>query len=55
MAFGKLGQSFTFREVMDLVCDDLQLVEREISLESIAILEAFRKSQNGAIVELASL
>jgi hypothetical protein len=30
-------------------------LDPEVSLESIAILEGFRKSQNGAVVELASL
>ena len=40
MAIGKIRQALTFREVQDLVRDDLQLVEREISLESIASVDA---------------
>jgi octaprenyl-diphosphate synthase len=40
MAFGKLRQALTFREVQSLVRDDLQLVEREISMESIASVDA---------------
>lgn len=40
MAFGKLRQALTFREVQDLVRDDLQQVEREISVESIASVDA---------------
>lgn len=38
--FSKLGQSLTFREILDLVRDDLERVEREISLESVASVEA---------------
>lgn len=40
MALSKLGQSLTAREIMDLVQDDLQEVERQISLESIASVSA---------------
>ncbi|HYI94051.1 MAG TPA: polyprenyl synthetase family protein [Bryobacteraceae bacterium] len=36
MSFGKLGQSLTAKEILDLVQDDLRKVEREISLESMA-------------------
>jgi octaprenyl-diphosphate synthase len=36
MSFGKLGQSLTAKEILDLVEDDLRKVEREISLESMA-------------------
>lgn len=38
--FSKIGQSLTFREIMDLVREDLEKVEREISLESVASVEA---------------
>ena len=40
MAFGKLGQSFTAREIMELVREDLAGVEREIGLESIGSVDA---------------
>jgi octaprenyl-diphosphate synthase len=40
MGLGKLGQSLTAREVLDLVKDDLAKVEREISLESVASVDA---------------
>jgi len=40
MALSKLRQMLTFREVQDMVRDDLQQVEREISLESIASVDA---------------
>jgi octaprenyl-diphosphate synthase len=40
MSFSKLGQSFTAREVFDLVKEELKLVEREINIESIAGVEA---------------
>jgi octaprenyl-diphosphate synthase len=40
MAFSKLGQSLTAREVLELVRADLERVEREISLESVASVEA---------------
>ena len=38
--FSKIGQSLTAREILDLVRSDLDKVEREISLESIASVEA---------------
>ena len=38
--FSKIGQSLTAREILDLVRSDLEKVEREISLESIASVEA---------------
>ena len=37
--FSKLSQSFTAKEIFDLVRDDLERVEREISLESVASVE----------------
>ncbi len=40
MAFGKLGQALTVREIFDLIQDDLRLIETEIGLESIASVEA---------------
>src|SRR5258708_17379004 len=40
MAFSKLGQSLTAREVLERVRADLERVEREISLESVASVEA---------------
>jgi octaprenyl-diphosphate synthase len=40
MAFSKLGQSLTAREVFDLVKSDLEKVEREITLESLASVDA---------------
>ena len=40
MAFGKLGQTLTAIEIFDLVRKDLDQVEREIGLESIASVEA---------------
>jgi octaprenyl-diphosphate synthase len=40
MAFGKLGQALTVREIFDLIQDDLRLIEAEIGLESIAPVEA---------------
>src|SRR5215472_697792 len=40
MGLGKLGQSLTAREIFDLVKDDLERVEREISLESVASIDA---------------
>ena len=38
--FSKIGQSLTAREILDLLRSDLEKVEREISLESIASVEA---------------
>jgi octaprenyl-diphosphate synthase len=40
MGLGKLGQALTAREIFDLVKDDLAKVEREISLESVASVDA---------------
>ncbi len=40
MGFGKLGQAVTAREVFDLVRDDLERVEKEISRESVASVDA---------------
>src|SRR5712691_11174034 len=40
MAFGKIGQSFTALEIHDLVRKDLDQVEREIGLESVASVDA---------------
>src|ERR1700730_13806828 len=37
---GKLGQILSAREISSLLGDDLQLVEREIGLESVASVEA---------------
>jgi len=36
---GKLGQAFTAKEIFDLISSDLQRVEREIGLESIASVD----------------
>lgn len=40
MGFSKLGQTLTAREILDLVKHDLERVEREISLESVASVDA---------------
>ena len=40
MAFSKLGQALTAKEVFDLIKDDLERVEKEISLESVASVDA---------------
>jgi octaprenyl-diphosphate synthase len=40
METGKLGQTLSAREVLDLVQGDLERVEREISLESVASVDA---------------
>ncbi len=40
MELGKLGQILSTREIFDLVKDDLQRVEKEIGLESVASVEA---------------
>ena len=40
MASGKIGQTLTAIEIFDLVRSDLDQVEREIGLESIASVEA---------------
>jgi octaprenyl-diphosphate synthase len=39
MNFGKLGQALTVKEIFELIQDDLQLVEKEISLESVASVD----------------
>ena len=36
----KIGQALTAREMLDLIKDDLARVEREISLESVASVDA---------------
>jgi octaprenyl-diphosphate synthase len=40
MAFGRLGQSLTAREILDLVDQDLRRVEQHIGLESMASVHA---------------
>jgi octaprenyl-diphosphate synthase len=40
MAFGKIGQALTALDIFDLVRADLEKVEREIGLESVASVEA---------------
>jgi octaprenyl-diphosphate synthase len=40
MKLGKLGQAITAKEIFDLIADELQQVEREISSESVANVEA---------------
>jgi octaprenyl-diphosphate synthase len=40
MAFGKVGQTLTALEIFDLVRSDLNQVEREIGLESVASVDA---------------
>jgi octaprenyl-diphosphate synthase len=40
MAFSRLGQSLTAREIMDLVEDDLRRVEHKIGIESMASVHA---------------
>jgi len=40
MGLSRLGQTLTAREILNLVKDDLERVEREISLESVASVEA---------------
>jgi octaprenyl-diphosphate synthase len=40
MGLSKLGQTLTAREILALVKDDLERVEREISLESVASVDA---------------
>lgn len=40
MAFGKLGQALTVKEIFDLIQDDLRLIEAEIGLESVASVDA---------------
>jgi octaprenyl-diphosphate synthase len=40
MGLSKLGQTLSAREILELVKDDLERVEREISLESVASVDA---------------
>jgi octaprenyl-diphosphate synthase len=40
MNLGKLGQAFTAKEIFDLIQDDLELVEKKISAESVASVDA---------------
>jgi octaprenyl-diphosphate synthase len=40
MSLGKLGQALSTKEIFDLVQDDLERVEREIGLESVASVNA---------------
>ncbi|HZT33069.1 MAG TPA: polyprenyl synthetase family protein [Bryobacteraceae bacterium] len=40
MNLGKLGQALTAKEIFDLISDDLQRVEQQISLESVASADA---------------
>ena len=40
MGLGKLGQTLTAKEILDLVKKDLERVEREITLESVASVDA---------------
>ena len=39
MRLGKLGQAITGKEIFDLIHDDLERVEKEISLETVASVE----------------
>jgi octaprenyl-diphosphate synthase len=39
MNLGKLGQALTAREMFDLIQDDLELVERKLTIESVASVE----------------
>src|SRR2546429_4149059 len=40
MTFGKLGQALTAREIFDLIHDDLEQVEKRITVESVASVDA---------------
>jgi octaprenyl-diphosphate synthase len=40
MNLGKLGQAFTAREIFDLIHDELQQVEKRITVESVASVDA---------------
>ena len=40
MNFGKLGQAFTAREIFDLIHDELEQVEKRITVESVASADA---------------
>ena len=46
MAFGKIGQTLSALEIFDLVRADLEKVEREIGLESVASVEAINHNTN---------
>ena len=39
MNLGKLGQVITGKEIFDLIHDDLERVEKEISLETVALVD----------------
>ena len=39
MNLGKLGQAITGKEIFDLIHDDLDRVEKEISLETVASVD----------------
>jgi geranylgeranyl pyrophosphate synthase len=39
MNLGKLGQAITGKEIFDLIHDDLERVEKEISVETVASVE----------------
>ena len=39
MNLGKLGQAITGKEIFDLIHDDLERVEKEISLETVASVD----------------
>ena len=40
MNLGKLGQALTAREVFDLIQDELEQVEKKITVESVASVDA---------------
>ncbi len=40
MNLGKLGQAFTAREIFDLIQDELEQVEKKITAESVASVDA---------------
>ena len=40
MNLGKLGQALTAREIFDLIQDDLEQVEKKITAESVASVDA---------------
>jgi len=46
MAFSRIGQALTAREIRDLVASDLERVEREIGLESVASADAVKAISN---------
>jgi len=49
MGLGKLGQTLTAREIFNLVKKDLDRVEREITLESVAIVDAVTTAHGGNV------